>query len=166
LAVPITVWAPRPDILVSPTGSTAAIRGSGGRLSVVAGPGSRFAVENWLRADADPRDSDAQDLSNGIVCDPLGCIARINEGAKLSVVLRPAAFAEDCHLADIVVSRFEAPAICQGRATVIDRESLASYGAHALYRLGTDDRGHPRYRITTAYPVVQRPWMPAFSSGE
>jgi competence protein ComEC len=166
LAVPITVLAPRPDILVSPAGSAAAIRGSDGRLSVVTGPGSRFAVENWLRADADPRGSDAPNLSDGIVCDPLGCIAGIDDDAKLSVVLRPGAFAEDCHLADVIVSRFDAPAICQEKAIVIDRERLATYGAHALYHVGTDDSGHPRYRIATAYPAVQRPWMPAFSSGE
>jgi competence protein ComEC len=166
LAVPVAVLAPRPDVLVSPGGTAAAIRGSDGRLSVIAGPGSRFAIDNWLRADADPRDVDAGSLSDGVACDPLGCIARIDEEAKLSVVLRPPAFAEDCHFAEIVVSRFDAPPTCRSGAIVIDRESLANRGAHALYRLGTDDRGRPRFRITTAYPVVQRPWMPAFSSGE
>lgn len=166
LAVPIAALAPRPDILVSPSGTAAAIRGDDGRLSIVAGPGSRFAIDNWLRADADPRDADTEGLSNGVACDPLGCVARINEKAELSVVLRPAAFAEDCYLADIVVSRFDAPATCGSGAIVIDRESLTHRGAHALFRLGTDDRGRPRFRITTAYPVVQRPWMPAFSSGE
>jgi competence protein ComEC len=77
VAVPIAVLAPRPDILVSPGGSAAAIRGGDGRLSVIAGPGSRFAIDNWLRADADPRDADTEGLSNGVACDPLGCIARI-----------------------------------------------------------------------------------------
>ena len=166
LAVPIAVLAPRPDILVSPSGTAAAIRGDDGRLSVVAGPGSRFAIENWLRADADPRDADTASLSNGVACDPLGCIARIEEHTKLSVVLRPDAFAEDCHFAEIVVSRFEAPPTCRSRAIVIDRESLANRGAHALYRLGLNDRSRPRFRVTTSYPVVQRPWMPAFSIGE
>lgn len=166
LAVPIAAFAPRPDILVSPAGTAAAIRGDDGRLSVVAGPGSRFAIENWLRADADPREADAPDMSEGIVCDPLGCIARIGDETKLSVVFRPAAFAEDCHLVDIVVSRFEAPTICDGAARVLDRARLAHRGAHAFYRLEGNDRGRPRFRVSTAYPIVQRPWMPAFNSGE
>ena len=56
----------------------------------------------------------------------------------------------------------------QARAniTVVRDPKEAVRGAHALYRLEPDDRGRPRFRITTAYPVVQRPWMPAFSSGE
>jgi competence protein ComEC len=74
LAVPIAVLAPRPDILVSPGGSAAAIRGGDGRLSVIAGPGSRFAIDNWLRADADPRDADTKGLSNGVACDPLAAL--------------------------------------------------------------------------------------------
>jgi competence protein ComEC len=164
LAVPITALALRPDILVSADGVTAAVRGSDGRLSVVAGSGSRFVVENWLRADADPRDARADELSRGIICDPLGCIARIDEETTVSVVLRPDAFAEDCHLADIVVSRFPAPANCE--ALAIDRGRLMHYGSHALYRLGDDDGGGPRFRIVTAYPTVQRPWMPAFNSAE
>jgi competence protein ComEC len=166
LAVPIAVLAPRPDILISPGGTAAAVRGDDGRLTVVAGPGSRFAIDNWLRADGDPRDADAEDLSDGVACDPLGCIARIDDVAKLSVVLRPGAFAEDCHFAEIIVSRFEAPAACRRGAIVIDRESLTNRGAHALHRLGMDDRGRSRFRITTAYPVTRRPWMPAFSSDE
>jgi competence protein ComEC len=93
-------------------------------------------------------------------------LPEIEGDAKLAVVLRPDAFAEDCHFAEIVVSRFDAPAICHSGVIVIDRESLAHRGAHALYRLGNNDRGRPRFRITTAYPVTQRPWMPAFSSGE
>jgi len=162
-AIPIALLAPRSDILVSPGGTAAAIRGGDGRLSIIASPGSRFAIDNWLRADADPRDADSKGLSNVVNCDPIGCIAPI---AKLAVVLRPSAFAEDCHFAEIVVSRFDAPAICHSEAIVIDRGSLEHRGAHALYRLGDDDRDRPRFRITTAYPVTQRPWMPAFNSDE
>lgn len=166
LAVPIAVLAPRPDILVSPAGNAAAIRGPDGRLSVIAGPGSRFVVENWLRADADVRQADADGLSNRVTCDPFGCIAMVDDEAKLSVVFRPDAFAEDCHFADIVVSRFDAPSMCDGTAIVIDHGELAHHGAHAFYRLEDDALGHPRFRIATAYPAAGRPWMPAFSNGE
>lgn len=165
LVIPVAATTPRPDILVSPTASAAAVRGENGLLSVVAGPGSRFAVENWLRADADPRPSNSPDLSDGIACDPIGCVASI-DGGTISVVLRTEAFAEDCHLADIVVSRFSAPTACNDGAIVIDRDELALRGAHALYRIDDGGRGQPGFRVATAYPEVLRPWMPGFSSGE
>jgi competence protein ComEC len=166
LSVPIAVFAPRPDIVVAADGKTVAVRANDGRLTMIAGRNARFTVENWLRADADPRSFEADDLLRGIRCDPYGCVAEIDDRAKLSVVLHPGAFLEDCHLADIVVSRFEAPARCREEAIVIDRDRLATYGAHALFRLGNDRQGPIRYRIATAYPAVQRPWMPAFNNDE
>jgi competence protein ComEC len=166
LAVPLAALAPRADILVGADGTAAAARGADGRLTMIAATNARFTIENWLRTDADPRNVDAGDLSDGVRCDPLGCIAELDDRGKLSVVLRPGAFAEDCHLADIVVSRFDAPPSCADKAVVIDRGRLSHFGAHALYRLDDDGQGGHQYRITTAYPAIQRPWMPAFNNGE
>ena len=167
VAIPIAAMAPVPDALVNGDGTVAAIRGKDGLLSIMSARSSGFVVDNWLRADADPRETDATDLANGILCDPLGCIGEVgSEGDKVALIKRPDAFAEDCRLAAIVVARFEAPESCAKGTIVMDSERLKRHGAHALYR-NTDDPSLPqRFWITTAYPDIQRPWMPAFSSAE
>ena len=166
-AVPLVFLVPQPDILVDADGTSAAFRGDDGNLSIIAGRGSGFAIDNWLRADADPRNAGDPDLAEGVLCDPLGCVGTLDSaGMKLALVKNPAAFAEDCRLTAIVVSRFEAPDGCYGRAIVIDREQLRRHGAHALYKIHAGATNAPEFRIVTAYPEAQRPWMPAFNSGE
>jgi competence protein ComEC len=81
-------------------------------------------------------------------------------GALVAVTSRAAGFDEDCRRAAIVVSRLPAPAGCASLAVVIDRDRLARFGAHALYREGSDAKGRPVFRVTTAYPAVRRPFMP------
>jgi competence protein ComEC len=165
-AIPLALAAPRPDILISEDGATVAVRGVDGRLSIIGGKGERFTVENWLRADADPRKADAPGLSDGVRCDPIGCIGKVGkEETAVSLVLKPDAFAEDCRVATIVVSRLQAPPWCGDTAIVIDRDKLDRRGAHALYR-DPDAASRPAFRIETAYPEFPRPWMRAFSSGE
>ena len=166
IAIPVAGLATRPDILVNADGTTAALRGEDGRLSAIAGRGSRFAIENWLRADADPRDAGADELAAATTCDPLGCIGRTSDGITLALVRRSEAFAEDCQMVAIVVSRLEAPSNCRDHAIVIDRDRLRKYGAHAFYRLEDNVGSAPRFRITTAYPEIQRPWMPSFGRAE
>jgi competence protein ComEC len=165
-AIPLALAAPRPDILVGEDGVTVAVRGVDGRLSIIGGKGERFTIENWLRADADPRKAGAPDLGKGVRCDAIGCIGKVGkEEEVVSVVLKPDAFAEDCRLAAIVVTRLKAPPWCGETAMVIDRDTLDRRGAHALYR-DSDARARPAFRIETAYPEFPRPWMRAFNSGE
>jgi competence protein ComEC len=165
-AIPLVLAAPRPDILVGEDGATVAVRNVDGRLSIIGGKGERFTVENWLRADADPRKTDATDLGQGVRCDPIGCIGKVaEEETVVSLILKPDAFAEDCRVATIVVSRLEAPPWCGDAAIVIDRDGLDRRGAHALYRI-SDAEARPAFRVETAYPEIPRPWMRAFSSGE
>jgi competence protein ComEC len=165
-AIPLAMAAQQPDILVSEDGTTVAVRGTDRRLSIMGGKGERFTIENWLRADADPRQADAPDLREGVRCDPLGCISELaGEGALISLVLKPDGFAEDCRRADIVVSHLDAPPWCAAEAMVIDRSELRRRGAHALYR-EYDAKSGPTFRIEAAYPEHPRPWMRAFSTGE
>lgn len=165
-AIPLALAAPRPDILVGEDGTTVAVRGVDGRLTIIGGKGERFTIESWLRADADPRKADSPDLSEGVRCDPIGCIGKTGAAKTVvSLVLRPEAFAEDCRIAAIVVSRLDAPPWCGDAAVVIDRDRLDRRGAHALYR-NHDLEARPAFRVETAYPEIPRPWMRAFSSGE
>ena len=160
LALPVAMLAPRPDMLVDESGETLAIRADDGRLAFVGVKGHRFEVENWLRADGDPRES-AAEAEEGVRCDPLGCVVSANRlGGLVAVARNPAALADDCRLAAVVVSRYAAPPGCSAAATVIDRTALALGGAHALYRLPDDGGGSPRFRIETAYPPIRRPFMP------
>jgi competence protein ComEC len=169
-AIPVALIAPVPDILVSDSGRAVAVRGEDGKLRVAGGKDESFVVETWLRADADGRDPKAAGLDDGVRCDALGCIVTGAGGTRVSLVLKPEAFAEDCILASVVVSRFAAPEGCAAEATVIDRDPLRKYGAQALYRAKSDGKaadgpddlpaGKAHFETTTAWPAVHRPWMP------
>jgi competence protein ComEC len=159
-AIPLAVLAPRPDVLIDAGGRTVAVRGADGRYSIVNLKADRFAAEYWLRADADPRTVD-EDVSAGVTCDDIGCVAILAGGARVAVGSTPDAFGDDCRLAKVVVSRYRAPSWCHGIATVIDGSALAAGGAEALYRLPDGELDSPQFRIETAFPKgVRRPFMP------
>jgi competence protein ComEC len=161
LALPIAASAPKPDILINAGGTTVAVRNSDGRYSIVNPRADRFAAEYWLRADADSRPVDDDDLTDGVACDGNGCVARMFDGTRVAVGSTPAAFEDDCLLSGLVISRYRAPPSCAGAATVIDRAALGKAGAHALYVLPDAPAGSQRFRIETAYPPgPRRPFMP------
>ena len=163
------------DVVIAPTGDAAAARLDDGRLAVIGRRPSLFLVEQWLRADGDgrpPRDAIAAVSgteralkSGGFVpldgaqnrprCDDQGCVAMLNDGRALSIVLSPAAFAEDCARADIVVASIAAPTGCAAER-VIDRPALDRKGATTL-AFNLDE-----IRERTARgPDEDRPWSPA-----
>jgi competence protein ComEC len=150
-ALPLAGLAPRADVIVSPDGTAAAVRADDGRLRILGA--DAFAAETWLRADGDPRAVDDASVRAGVACDRIGCVAELKGGGTVALVLRPDAFAEDCRLATVVVSRFTAPRGCAARAVVVDEAPLDAGGAHALYRDGDG------FRIEAAFPAARRPFM-------
>jgi competence protein ComEC len=164
LAIPVAMTAPSADILINAEGTAVAVRGPGGRYAIAGGRGEGFAVENWLRADGDARKPDAADIAAGVACDSTGCAAPMTDGRTLALIGKPDAFAEDCRLAAVVVTRLASPPYCAEQALVIDRELLDARGAHALYRQANPP-GETQWRIETAYPEIPRPWMPGFNNG-
>ena len=154
LALPIALLVARPDILIDEGATAVAVRGDNGRFSILGGKGADFDVENWLRADADIRPADAADLARGVACDAGGCVGRLADGAIVALTNRRDAFSDDCRMAGIVVSHFDAPPGCGSHALVVDRPALDRFGAHAVY---VESSG---YRVETAYPDVRRPFMP------
>jgi competence protein ComEC len=162
-ALPIALLAPQPDILIDQSGSAAAVRGSGGQFQII-GKGDKFEVENWLRADGDPRAADAKDtLSHITGCDALGCIGKLGDGREVALIRMPDALDEDCRTAAVIITRAPPPPGCGTRATVVDRDMLARGGSAALYRLPAESlaaTASPAFRIETAYPAVHRPYMP------
>jgi competence protein ComEC len=163
-ALPIALLAAQPDIIINAKGTAAAVRGGDGRYQIIGGKDAKFEMENWLRADADPRKPDAPDLANSVRCDPLGCIAKLGDGREAALVRKPDALDEDCRTAAVVVTRFMPPPGCGATATIVDKSMLARGGAVALYRLPADPDGDvsvkPGFRIEASYPETRRPFMP------
>ena len=154
LGVVAALWAvttPRPDILVSADGQSAALRGPDGRLSTLHSGRDTFALSDWLAADADPRGVKDKTLHAGVRCDALGCVGMLKGGRLAAYELSPAAFAEDCSRANVVVSSRSAPGACA--ATLIDRNVWRARGAMALRWDGD------RFIEEAARPVgTDRPW--------
>jgi competence protein ComEC len=154
LGVIATMWAlmtPQPDIWVSADGQVAALRGADGKLAVLHSGRDRFAIKEWLAADADDRTPADKSLGNGVDCDDVGCIGRLRDGRLVSYVIGLEAFAEDCSRAAVVASPREAQAACA--ATLIDRDVSRGQGATTLRWLGD------RFEIMAARPAgYDRPW--------
>jgi competence protein ComEC len=147
----LAVTTPRPDILVSADGQTAALRGGDGRLSLLHTRRDTFALKEWLKADGDGRAPDDPSLHEGIQCDAVGCIGRLKDGRLVSIALSAEAFAEDCGRAAVVVSPREGPPACA--AALIDRDLWRSHGAIALRWSGD------RFEQSAGRPAgYDRPW--------
>jgi competence protein ComEC len=153
-ATVMAVQAPQPDVLVAPEGTAFAIRTPDGRLAMVKSGSDTFAFRSWLMADADPRDPKDKSLSDGIRCDPAGCVARLADNLIIAIANSVEAFAEDCRRAAVVLSVRDAPPGCS--ALVIDRQATRRTGAVMLRRVGD------RFEMTVSRPPgYDRPWAPA-----
>jgi competence protein ComEC len=145
------VATPPPDVLVASNGDLIAVRGADGRLAIIKKSGDAFAVKEWLAADADARTTKDPSLGSGVVCDAVGCNARLADRSIVALVIGPEAFAEDCGRAVLVVSSRTAPPDCPTAA--IDRAVRLRSGALALRRNGG------AWESTPARPDgYDRPW--------
>jgi competence protein ComEC len=123
--------APQPDVLVDGEGEIVAVRMNDGRLSILDARRARFVAESWLAADADARTA-RDDLAQAFACDNRGCVGRLGDGTKVAVARRYEALGDDCREAALLITKLDAPAACS--VPVIDRKTLATTGAIALYR--------------------------------
>jgi len=146
-----------PDLLVSGDGRLAALRDGERRLWVADRRSNRFVIDSWRRgsyAGEVIRWPGAGQAAEGALhCDPLGCLYR-REGTLLAISWDPRGLAEDCAVADGVVSleplRRQA---CDGPQVVIDRFDLWREGAQALW---LDDGGLRRTTVLDTQGL--RPW--------
>ncbi|HEX7776677.1 MAG TPA: ComEC/Rec2 family competence protein [Parvibaculum sp.] len=159
LVLGVSLWnsGTRPDVLVDRDGTLAAVRTGAGELALTAARPS-YAAEQWLRHDGDTRTPAAAAHMKGKRCDALGCAYR-EEGRP--VVAFPAsleALAEDCALADIIVSRVAMPwrirRECNARM-IVDRFDLWRGGATSL-RFSADGA---ITRETSLDMRGNRPWV-------
>jgi competence protein ComEC len=147
-----SVIATRPDVLVSATGEVVAVRGVDGRLSVLkSGGNDTLAVGDWLNSDGDARSAKDQGLAQGFACDPDGCVGHLADGAIIAIPRSPAAFADDCARAALIVTMRRPVPSCA--AMVIDRKALRETGALALFRRDGI------FEVTATRPAtLDRPW--------
>lgn len=143
---------PRPDLLVGRDGKLLAIRNSADTLSVTGGTKASYSLKQWLRADGDPRDPVMALKSGSFKCDELACIAKV-KGKTVAFVRHPAALAEECARADIVVAQIPLRRPCPNARVTVDRIDLWADGAHALYLEGQSIRVE-----TVAQHRGSRPW--------
>lgn len=169
-ALVVAPFARRPDIWIGPGAEPVAIRGADARIAILDARRNRFVTATWLAADADGREATDPALAGPWLCDALGCAARVSarDGGPdrvLAVVRDPRAFEEDCRLADVIVTRLEAPAGCSDVALVIDRRRLAVTGAVTLDWPDRHARRHaaadPIPGLVAALDGGSRPWRSA-----
>jgi competence protein ComEC len=141
-----------PDLLVGRDGALVAVRDDDGRLAAVGTARDTYELSRWLEHDGDERSTRAA-KGRRIACDRIGCRATV-KGLTVAVAQHPAAFADDCRRASIVVSRIVSPRSCSQPKAVVDFFAARREGTHAIY-IAEDGK----LEIETVAQVRgQRPW--------
>jgi competence protein ComEC len=153
----LTPFEPRPDLLVSRTGTLIAVRGADGRLAALAARSDLFDLGRWLERDGDGRSAasvaDNKAAASVFTCDGSGCVAKAG-GRLLAVSRHASTLRDDCGRADILVMRVARPANCAAATIAIDAEALRREGAHSLRFNGS------RAEVATVTGVHgRRPWI-------
>jgi competence protein ComEC len=145
-----------PDILVGRDGALIAVRTADGRLSAAGGRQSGFELKRWLEHDGDGREPVEVAKAAGFRCDGTGCVSMVKD-MVVALARHPAALADDCRRADILVLDFPAPKGCVGPKEVLDFFRLRRDGTHALFVEGP--AAAPLLRIVSvAGERGVRPW--------
>lgn len=159
LGASLTTWGSKPDVLIERDGRVIAVRADDGRLAAIPGRAGNYSLEKWLAADGDPREPKEARDPGVFYCDERGCVAQVR-GARLSVARHAAALAQDCKLAEIVVTHLELRGPCPAPDVVVTHAQLRAHGAHAIYITGEGEQR--RFRMVTAADWRgKRPWTGA-----
>jgi competence protein ComEC len=142
-----------PDILIGRDGALVAVRGADGELSAVGATRSSFELERWLEHDGASSSLEAAAEGRQFTCDGIGCRTTV-KGIDIAVAKHPAAFAEDCRRAGILVSSLVGPRDCTGPKALIDFFAARRQGTHALY---IDKAGAIRIETVAGLRGL-RPW--------
>jgi competence protein ComEC len=142
-----------PDLLIGRDGALVAMREDDGRLAAVGATRDNFELERWLEHDGDGRTPSDAARGERIACDRVGCRASV-KGLTVAVAQHPAAFADDCRRAAIVISKIVSPKSCTRPKAVVDFFAARREGTHAIY---IEDDGTLKIE-TVARSRGQRPW--------
>lgn len=161
-AVLMASLMPRADVLISGSGELFALRAPDGKIWFSTLTKEKFVREQWLAREgqgASVRGWPKGDLPGGegdfLACREKACRAQL-KGAVISFLHVAEAAAEECNIADVMVSKaaIKLPASCKKRITVIDRWKLRENGAYAIY---LDEAKTPRM-VNVRDTRGQRPW--------
>ncbi len=148
----------RPDALIARGGELVAVRAADGTLSALPARQSKFELQRWLEHDGDARAAKEVAKARGFTCDGVGCVVRV-KGVVISVARHPAAIADDCGKARVLVLDVPRPKGCEGAGTVIDFFDIWRNGTHALYIEPGAEGAGPQIRVeTVAAHRGDRPW--------
>lgn len=159
--VPIAVglalapFAAKPDLYIGQDGRAVAVRLPDGALSALPLKGRSFELARWLEYDGDPRAVGAVATGAGFRCDAVGCTASV-KGIHVAVAHHPAAYADDCRDARVLVAPGGRPAACGGPELIIDAGALRAKGMHVGY---VTPRGVATATVADARGL--RPWTAA-----
>jgi competence protein ComEC len=122
-----------PDVLVADGGDLIAVRGDDGRLMLSPWRRDSYTTGDWLRRSGyrEPAEWPEVGLPGPLACDRLGCVLRRN-GHAVAFARDSGALAEDCRIADLVVSFAPADA-CGDRSRLIRLGELMASGGLALW---------------------------------
>ena len=143
----------RPDVLIGRDGTLVAVRTAAGSLSSMPARGGAFELTRWLEHEADARSVKEVAVADAFRCDSAGCTTTVR-GMMMAVSTHPAALADDCARAQILVLTFPKPTGCSAnRGPVFDFFAIREAGTIALF---IEDG---RVRVTTvALARGDRPW--------
>jgi len=151
-----------PDLLISGDGKTMAARAADGGL-YIASPNARgYVADTWWKRDGaagfKPWPWRGAGADGRLRCDPLGCVYAVG-AARIAVVREPLALLEDCADVALVVAPALTRTGCRN-VRVIDRRSLMTRGAHAVWLDGAtatvrDDRSERGERPWVSYPWAE-----------
>lgn len=148
----------RPDVLVAENGRLVAVRGQDGRLEALTVKRSKFEVERWLEYDGDGRSAREAQRGGAFKCDAVGCVARVKDRV-VSVARAPAAIADDCARADILVLDAPRPGDCARPTRILDVFDIWRDGNAAIYLDAPGADGAAGVRVeTVAAARGERPW--------
>jgi competence protein ComEC len=151
----IPLLAAPADMLIAADGKSVAVRDPSGTLRISGGRAGSYIVEQFLAEEAEP-ERDAASLRSGIACDSAACLLPGRGELVVSHVLDPAAFAEDCQRADIVVTPLLAPTDCAA-GLVVDRRALDRFGAQSITWAGI--KPSTTFAVETERKAWPRPWQ-------
>lgn len=162
LALVITFLARPPDVLVHGDADLIAVRISNDEVAFSTLRRGKFVRESWLGAMAEP---DAVTWpagglalgGNALRCDSLGCIYRPPDASDTLVGIERgvAALADDCGVADLIISLVPIRRECLAPMGTIDRFDLWRYGTYALWFNADGVRVE-----TVREERGERPWSP------
>ena len=151
-----------PDLLIAGNGKLIAFQSSETGLVFNQQKSEKFTIRQWKQLLGTRASGTFNDNSGGgLFCDSHGCILD-NKGQKVSFILKPEAFAEDCRISTLLIStnhwadRFP----CPNPDIILDRGFLRENGGVAIYL----DGQYPWQEGVTVQTVRDyqgnRPWSP------